>query len=74
LTKGDFVVFLILSINLVPFITTTYMRHGKNQYNGMSKRDWTIFSSSVIISNAYWTLAVFMGITLVGWVWKALAG
>jgi hypothetical protein len=72
LTKGDLVVFLILSVNLDPFITTTYMRHGKNQYNGMSKRDWTIFSSSVIISNAYWTLAVFMGITLGEWVWKAI--
>jgi hypothetical protein len=39
LTKGDIVVFLFLSINLDPFITTTYMRRGRNQYNGMGKRD-----------------------------------
>jgi len=74
LTKGDLVVFLILSVNLDPFITTTYMRHGKNQYNGMGKRDWIIFISSVVISNAYWTLAVFMGITLFEWGWKAVVG
>lgn len=74
LTKGDLVVFLILSINLDPFITTTYMRHGRNKYNGMGKRDWTIFIGSLLISNVYWTLACFMGITLVEWSWKALAG
>mgnify|MGYP006268464661 FL=1 len=50
--KGVPVVFLFLSIKFDPFITTAYMRHGK--YNGMSKRDWTIFMGSLLISNAYW--------------------
>jgi len=53
-----------------PFVTTTYLRHGK--FNSMSKRDWAIFMGSLIISNAYWTLECFMGITLVEWVWKSL--
>jgi hypothetical protein len=72
LTKGNIVVFLFLSVYFDAFITTTYMRYGKNQYNGMSRRDWTIFTSSVIISNACWTLAVYMGISLAEWVWKTL--
>ncbi|MBI5847523.1 MAG: hypothetical protein HZB31_06160 [Nitrospirae bacterium] len=74
LTKGDFIIFLFLCINLDPFITTTYMRHGRNNYGGMGKRDWLIFISSVIVGNVYWTLAVFMGISLFEWVWKAVAG
>jgi hypothetical protein len=74
LTKGNIVVFLVLSINLDPFITTAYMRKGKHQFNGMSKRDWTIFMGSLLISNAYWTLACFMGITIVEWAWKAIKG
>lgn len=72
LQKGDTVSFLFLSINFDPFITTTYMRHGKNNYSGMSRRDWSIFLSSVIISNAYWTLAVYMGISLVEWAWRLI--
>lgn len=70
LKKSEPVVFLFLSIKFDPFVTTAYMRHGK--FNGMSKRDWTIFMGSLIISNVYWSLACFMGITLVEWGWKAL--
>ncbi len=72
LKKSEPVVFLFLSIKFDPFVTTTYMRHGK--FNGMNKRDWIVFMSSLIISNAYWTFACYMGITLVGWAWHALAG
>lgn len=70
LKKSEPVVFLFLSIKFDPFVTTAYMRHGK--YNGMGKRDWTIFTSSLLISNVYWTLACYMGITLVEWAWKAV--
>jgi len=38
----------------------------------MGKREWAIFMGSLRISNVYWTLACFMGITLVEWAWKAL--
>jgi hypothetical protein len=61
-----------LSVWYDPFITTAYLRHGK--FNGMNRRDWSVFMSSLILGNAYWTLAVYMGISLVEWAWKAVAG
>jgi hypothetical protein len=69
--KSDPITFLFLSLRFDPFITTAYMRHGK--YNGMAKRDWKIFTGSLILGNAYWTLACYMGITLVEWAWKAIS-
>lgn len=65
--KSDHVVFLFLSIKFDPFITTAYMRHGK--FNGMTKRDWKIFTGSLLLGNVYWTLACYMGIMLFEWVW-----
>lgn len=56
------VVFLFLSIKFDAFITTAYMRRGK--FNGMGKRGWAIFMGSLLISNVYWTLACFKGITI----------
>jgi hypothetical protein len=69
--KSDPVVFLFLSINFDPFITTIYMRHGK--YNGMTRRDWLLFTGSLILSNAYWTIFCFTGISLFEWAWKTIA-
>jgi len=74
LQKGDPAVFLFLSLWYDPFITTTYMRHGSHQYNGMSRRDWAIFMSSLLLGNGVWIFACFTGISLVEWVWKAVAG
>lgn len=54
------------------FTRTIYLRHGK--YNGMTKRDWAIFMTSLILGNAYWTLACYMGLTLFEWGWKAVVG
>jgi len=68
--KSDPIVFLFLSIKYDPFITTAYLRDTK--FNGMNKREWSIFLSSLLISNAYWTLACYMGITLFEWGWKAI--
>jgi hypothetical protein len=70
--KSDPIVFFFLSIKYDPFITMIYMRHGA--YNGMSKRDWKIFTGSLILGNAYWTLACFMGVSLVEWVWQLMKG
>jgi hypothetical protein len=72
LRRSDPVVFLFLSIKEDAFITMVYMRHGSHQYNGMSARDWRIFLGSVAISNIYWTLAAYMGISVVEWVWRAV--
>ena len=72
LKKSDPVAFLFLSIKEDPFITMIYLRHGSHQYNGMSARDWRIFLGSVAISNIYWTLAAYMGISVVEWIWKVM--
>ena len=74
LKQSDPIVFLYLSIQRDPFITTAYLRKGANQFNGMSKRDWKIFMGSLILGNAYWTLACFMGITLIEWGLKRIIG
>ena len=72
LKRSEPVIFLFLSLRYDAFTTTVYMRQGK--FNGMSKRDWTIFMGSLLLSNIYWTLACFMGITLFEWVWTVAAG
>ena len=54
------------------FVAVIYMRHGSHQYNGMSRRDWKIFFTSLAIGNIYWTLTCYMGISLVEWVWRAV--
>ena len=69
--KSNPLVFLFLSIKYDPFITTVYLRLGK--FNGMTNRDWMIFMGSLLLANAYWTLACYMGITLIEWGWKAIA-
>lgn len=73
LKRSDPAAFLFLSVWYDPFIVTAYLRHGANRFNGMNSRDWRIFMGSLILGNAYWTLACFMGISLVEWVWKAVA-
>ena len=72
LKKSDPAAFLFLSIKEDPFITMIYLRHGSHQYNGMSRRDWRIFLGSVAIGNIYWTLAAYMGISVVEWVWRVV--
>lgn len=71
LKKGDIPALLFLSIKEDAFVTMIYLRHGSHQYNGMSCRDWRIFLGSVAIGNTYWTLAAYMGISLVEWLWRA---
>ncbi len=68
--KSDPVAMLVLSLNFSPFVVVAYMRRGAHQYNGLSKRDWWIFITSTVIGNMYWTLAIYMGITLVEKLWS----
>ena len=63
---------VFLSIKEDAFVTVIYMRHGSHQYNGMTRRDWKIFFTSLAIANIYWTVAAYMGISLVEWVWRAV--
>lgn len=61
--KGDPVALIGLSILYSePVAITLYMRRGAFQYNGFSKRDWTIFLVSVLISNVSWAIAVWGGL------------
>jgi len=70
--KSDPILLIFLSIQFDPFITTAYMRHGAHQYSGMSKRDWKIFMSSLVIGNAYWTVVAFAGVSIIEYVGKHL--
>lgn len=70
LKKSDPVAFFFLSIKEDAFITMVYLRHGIHQYNGMSGRDWRVFLASLAVANCYWTLAAYMGLSLVEWAWK----
>ncbi len=55
LKKGDIIAFFALSIFEDAFKTTAFLRHG--QFNGLRKKDWFVFSLSLIVSNVYWTLS-----------------
>lgn len=70
LRRGDPASLVFLSIQFDPFITTAYLRHGAFQFNGMKKRDWRIFTGSLIIGNVYWTIACYTGITVFEWGWR----
>jgi len=70
LKKSDPLIFFFLSIKFDAFITTAYMRHGN--FTGMGRREWAIFMGSLLISNIYWTLACYMGITLIEWSWEEM--
>jgi hypothetical protein len=74
LKKSDLLAFIFLSIKEDSFVTMVYLRHGCHQYNGMSARDWRIFLSSHVVSNVYWTLAAYMGISVMEWGWRVLKG
>ncbi len=69
LNKSDLIAFLVLSINFDPFVVTVYLRKGK--FNGLSKHDWWVFINSLLISNLYWIIACFLGITLIEWLINA---
>jgi len=63
--KGSVFTVFSLSLFLNAFIVTTYMRNGAYKYNGLTKRDWVIFTTSSIIGNGYWILMFAGGITII---------
>jgi hypothetical protein len=67
LNKSELLAFFVLSLKFDPFITVLYLRKGSYQFNGLTKRDWTIFWSSVVISNIYWSFVAFTGVTIFVW-------
>ncbi len=72
LKLGDVSAFFALSVYADPFMVTVYLRKESNRFNGLSKRDYTIFWSSVIVSNAYWTLRWTVLVTFALWLWRTV--
>jgi len=70
--KGDSFAVIALSIIFDPFIVLAYMRHGVNQYNGMTKRDWKIFLVSIVISNGWETVYLYGGFEGIKHLWKMI--
>lgn len=65
LRRSDVVALLVLSTWQDPVVATLYLRHGANQYNGLSRRDWHHFIISTVITNIWWTLVMGGGIAAV---------
>ncbi len=73
--KGNWLAFLTLSCFTDPFVTTVYMRHGAEAYNGLSPRDWKIFWASVVVANLWWTGVVTLAVESIRYLlnWFGLA-
>lgn len=69
---GKWAVLIFLSITTDPFICVIYMRRSSHGYHHMNKRDWTVFWLSFIISNLWWTFAVFTGLSLGKWLFQII--
>ena len=72
LQRGDPIACVILSIKYDPFIVTVYLRRG--EYGTMTRRDWRNFWLSWIISNAYWSVVCFTGVSAFIWLWTWIRG
>lgn len=72
LKRGDVAAFITLSIVEDPFITTTYLRHGSREK--LTKKDWSIFFGSVVLSNAYWTIRSFAIFEVLKILWGVFTG
>lgn len=51
---GKPIVFLFLSFQEDPFIATTFIRHERQELNGITVKDTFVFMASLILSIGYW--------------------
>lgn len=65
--KNDVLAFFALNIFQDPFVTTIFLRHGR--FDGLKKRDWMIFSASLVFSNGYWIARNVALIEVIKLVW-----
>lgn len=65
LDKSDFAAFVALSIYTDALKTTAFLRHGRK--GSLSRRDYKIFYSSIVLSNLWWTLRWSVIIEFVKW-------
>ncbi|MEP7336556.1 MAG: hypothetical protein ABI977_02235 [Acidobacteriota bacterium] len=61
LRQNDVVVFFVLTLMTNQFVVTAWLRRGAGEFNGMKRRDWTIFLCSFVLGNLYW-IAVLSGV------------
>jgi hypothetical protein len=54
LRAGRLPALVLLSVKFDPFITVLYLRAGVAPGGRLDKTDWTVFWTSVLISNVYW--------------------
>ena len=67
---GDVLAFFALSIYHDPFMVTVYFRNKGHEHGGLTQRDWRIFWTSVVVSNAYWTLRWTVIFELIRILWE----
>jgi hypothetical protein len=72
--SGNVPAFFALSLYGDPFLTTIYLREGAGKYTNLAGRDWFLFWSSVIVSNAYWTLRWTAIAELARFLWTCMFG
>jgi hypothetical protein len=65
---GNVAAFFILSVIEDPFYAVAYLRRG--QFDGLKKKDYLLFISSVIFSNGYWILRNWGIIEAARFAWK----
>lgn len=65
LSRGDRVALVALSVVFDPFITTAYLRHGANEFDGLNRHDWRVFLTSFTISTGYWLAVVYAGLSAI---------
>lgn len=70
--KSTFITVLILSLTSNAFIVTAYMRKGSFQYNGLNKRDWTVFLSSSLLTNLYWVFLIAGGLEIIKYLYQII--
>jgi hypothetical protein len=65
LSKIWVVEFLICTFQWDATVTTIYLR--EKSFGGLTRRDWKIFLTSVVLSCVYWSAIVLAGITVFEW-------
>ena len=72
IVSSEFLSLLFLSV-YDPFLTLVFFRNKKPNQKGLSLHDWKIFLFSTLISNAWWSVVLFTGMSAIGWVFKYLS-
>lgn len=72
LRRSEGLALVVLSVKFDPFIVTAYLRRGSYQFDGLTRRDWRVFVTSLVIANAYWSFVAFAGVSVVAWVWQRI--